>query len=265
MTQRTRSGPRRTKFSPFVATTKAKYTHSTKIIALSDVTTRFDDACVRKLAQIAKLPPEADLQDFGWWIRGAADMFAREALVPTSNEVRNEIASLHDAAERRDFEKLIRLSRVLSLEARTILGKDLPAATDLEDGALRDEAAAALASRCRISGQRVEGRRRPDGTRSPPSIRPDFNAPEASRTFLKRKAERNFVERISIAWHKATDKEPPRTARRGRAERDIGPFARFVGECLRLVGASYADPVALINELGASRGRGDNDLSRINP
>ena len=48
-----------------------------------------------------------------------------------------------------------------------------------------------------------------------------------------------------------THMTPPRTARRADAGRNLGPFARFVEECLRLVGAGYADPVALINAVGA--------------
>ena len=248
MNQRTRSGPRRTKFS---ATSKARYKHP-RIIALSDVVTRFDDACICKLALIAKLPPGSDLEIFGWCIREAAELFVRESCIPTNNEVRNEIASLHDAAERRAYKEAARRLNVLSLEARAILGNGLPTATDLGDDVLRDCAAAALASLCRSGGQRVEGRRRSHGKRSPSSVRPYFYAPTASKSFLRRKAERNFVERISIAWCETIGKKPPRTARRADAGRDIGPFARLVRECLRLVGATHADPVALINEVGAS-------------
>jgi hypothetical protein len=229
------------------------------------VSTLFDEDCIRKLAQITRLPPKADFQVFGWWIREAADMFVREALTPTNNEVRSEIALLHDAAERRTYERAIRLLDDLSPEARAILGDGLPAAADLRDMALRDEAAAALASLCRIGGQLVEGRRRPNGGRSPSSIRPHFYAPEASTAFLRREADRHFVERISIARHTATGKAAPRTARRATAERDIGPFARLVRECLRLVGASYADPVGLINELGASYERRDDDDVKQQP
>ena len=58
---------------------------------------------------------------------------------------------------------------------------------------------------------------------------------------------------------------PSLTVRRADDSRDIGPFARLVRECLRLVGASYADPVALINEVGASAGTATVKLSRINP
>jgi hypothetical protein len=133
-----------------------------------------------------------------------------------------------------------------------ILGEALPTPSDLGDEALRDEVTNALASLCRIGGLRVEGRRRSSGKRSPPSLRPILFAPRASRNFLRREAERYFVERLSIAWREVTGKAPPRTARSASAERDIGPFARLIRECLRLVGAGYADPVALINEVGAS-------------
>jgi hypothetical protein len=68
------------------------------------VATVFDDACINKLAVIAGLPPSADLQVFGWYIREAANMFVHESRIPTSNEVRSEIASLHDAAERRAYD-----------------------------------------------------------------------------------------------------------------------------------------------------------------
>jgi hypothetical protein len=250
--QRTRRGPPRPQFSSFGATSKAGFKRP-RIIPLSDVATRFDDACICRLAQIAELPPNADLEVLGLFIREAADLFVRDALSPTSNEIRNEIASLHDALERRDYDRAISLLDELSLEARARLGDVLPTPADLRDADSRDETAAALASLCRIGGQRVEGRRRPDGTRSPSSVRPYFNAPEASRTFLRREAERYFVERLSIAWCRATSKAPPRTARRASAERDIGPFARLVRECLRLVGAAHADPVALTNAVGAPR------------
>jgi hypothetical protein len=261
MTQRTRSGPRGKKFS---ATSKSRYKHP-RIIALSNVATLFDEARIRKLAVIAQLPPSTDLQVFGWYVREAADMFVHESRIPTSNEVRSEIASLHDAAERRAYDEVARLLDGVSPEARTILGGALPAATDLRDEALRDEVAGALASLCRTGGQRVEGRRRSSGKRSSPSLRPDLRAPTASKNFLRREAERNFVERISIAWGKSTGKKPTRTARRADAGRGIGPFARLVQECLRLVGAGYADPVALINEVGESAGATTMKLSRINP
>ena len=257
MKKRTHSGPRRTKFT---ATSKATYKHPL-IIALSDVSTRFDDACIRELALIAKLPPGSDLEVFGWCIREAAEWFLLERRIPTTNEVRNEIALLHDAAERRAYKDVARRLYVLSLEARAILGDGLPAAPDLRDDVLRDSAAAAVANLCRSGGRAAGGRRRSGGKRSSSSVRPYFYAPTASRSFPKREAEGNFVERISVAC-KAMGKKPPRTAR--RSGRDIGPFVRLVRKCLCLVGVNYADPVALINEVGARARTPIVMLSRIN-
>jgi hypothetical protein len=244
MTQRTHGGPRQTKFS---ATSKRSYKHP-EVIALSDVPTRFDEACIGRLATIAQLPPSADLQVFGWYIRKAAEMFVDESRIPTSNEVRSEIASLHDAVERRDYDEAARLRDVLTPEARAILPEALPSARDNDS---RDEAAGLLASLCRIGGEVIEGRHRSSGKRSSAHLAPNLYAPAASRNVIRREAERNFVERLSIAFYKSTGKRPPRTARRADAGRDLGPFAQFVEECLRLVGAGYADPVALINAVGA--------------
>jgi hypothetical protein len=256
------------------------------IISVADLPTVFDDPCIHELAVKAKLPAAADLEAFGGWIREAAEMFVCEVQVPTANEIRSEIARLYKAAAQRDFELAASLLASLSQEARALFEapelaleiievnpqrstaktsrvgpmpsrkmeqsvRSLPSSSDLRDDALRDQACVAIASAYRIGAQRVEGRRRSSGRRSSPSLRPTLYAPTASKNFLRREAERNFVERISIAWVKSTDKKPPRTARRADAGRGIGPFARLVQECLRLVGASYADPVALINEVGA--------------
>ena len=261
MTKRTRSGPRQAKFS---STSSRKYKHP-RIIELSQVAARFDEACIRKLAVIAPLPPSADLRVVGWYIKEAAEMFVHERRIPTANEVRSEIASLHDAAERRDYDSVTRLLDGITPEARVMLGEALPTRSDLRDEDLRDEVAGALASLCRIGGRRVEGRRRSSGKQSPPTLRPILYAPTATRNFLRREAERYFVERIAIAWREATGKAPPRTARRASDERDIGPFARLVRECLRLVGAAHADPVALINEVCKPAKTKTGPLSRINP
>jgi hypothetical protein len=64
-------------------------------------------------------------------------------------------------------------------------------------------------SSCQIGGQLVEGRRRPSGKRSSPSLRPELYAPAPSRNFLRREAERNFVERLSIAWARVRARNRP--------------------------------------------------------
>jgi hypothetical protein len=232
---------------------RKRVTKSRPIIALEDVPARFDDDCIRKLA--SELPPGADLNALGWWIKEAASIFANDARIPTANQLHAEIAILCDAARRRLFEQVADLLDKLSLEARAMLSTlgALPAPSDLRGEALRDEACDAVASLCRIGGELVEGRNRPCGKQSRPLLRPLLYAPKPRRHFPRRDAELRFVARLSNAWRDVTGKKPSRTARHGDASRDVGPFARFVGECLRLVGAGDADAVELINQLHRGR------------
>jgi hypothetical protein len=257
------------------------------VIALEDAPSVFNDACIRKLAMIAKLPPEADMNAFGAGIKEAARNFAKDARVPTANELQAEIAKLHKAADRQLYGQVADLLESLSPRARVMLSEradrtarddasassyprvtavgrhgevltraprpplrlQLPIPSDLRDEALRKDACDAVARLCRIGGQFVEGRRRPSGKRSRPVSRPFLYAPAPRRNFPRRDAERNFVMLLSIAWREATGEAPSRTARHADKSRELGPFARFVCECLRLVGARYADAVELMNEL----------------
>jgi hypothetical protein len=98
----------------------------------------------------------------------------------------------------------------------------------------------------------VEGRRQHTGKRSRRVLRPILFAPEPRRHFPRRDAERQFVTRLSDVWRNVAGVAPSRTARWGPT-RDLGPFASFVSECLRLVGAGDADAVELINELHRGR------------
>jgi hypothetical protein len=277
-------------------------TKSKPIIAVKDVATVFDAGRIQDLASIAKLSPDADLEALGYWIREAAHFLSIEALIPAANQLHREIATLYKAAEARKFKAVADLLAKLSPEATEFLSTNaglavadlskaelkrvtvsdrdgktrtrsarppfaltLPCPSDFRDEALREQACDRLTSLCRIGARLVDGRGRPSGKRSR-SIIPYLNAPTASRHFRKREAERHFVHRLSTAWYKATGKRPPRTARRAGDSRDIGPFARLVRECLRLVGAGYADPIALINQMSAISPDGaDCDLSTNNP
>jgi hypothetical protein len=191
--------------------------------------------------------------------------------------VRAEIEKLHRAAKRRDFEELGTLLEKLSSRARSLLKYDewtrvrlsadnlesprsrrrisarrrhvtLPSPEALRDEHRRDKACARVVKLCQYGGRRIEGRKRPSGKRSW-TWRPYFRAPEPQRHFPKREAERTFVMWLRIAWLEATGKEAPRTT----DPRRPGPFARMVKECLRLVGATHADAVGLINKLNQVR------------
>jgi hypothetical protein len=222
-------------------------TKSRPIITPEDVPLVFDDARIRELA--SHLPPESDLNALGWWVTEAADLFTQEVRIPNVNQVHTEIAMLHEAAGRQLFERVAELLDTLSADARAIL-PELPSSNNFRDDPLHGQACDSIAMLCRIGDQVVEGRRRPGGKRSPPSIQPILLAPLPQQHPARREAERRFVIRLSVAWRCATGKPPPRTARHADAGRTLGPFARFVRDCLRLVGAKNASVVDLINEVG---------------
>jgi hypothetical protein len=261
------------------------------IIAEDDMPAIFDDACVAELAKIAQLPSNANLAVFAAGIREAARIFVRDARVPTNNELHDEIAKLHSAAERRRYEQVVtrleglsqraknmlieradRISRknvdvapyprvtaigrhgeVLSRKPTAPLMVALPSPDRLHDRALRDRACEEIARLCAIGGKYIEGRERPGGKKSHPVWHPMPYAPEKQRNFPRRNAERHFVMMLSTAWVETVGALPARTARHGDASRGVGPFARLVRKCLDLVGAGDADAVELINEVDRRR------------
>ena len=229
--------------SPKWLPVRKRETNRRDIIAPEDVPARFDDACIGQLATY--LPQVRDLSVFGWWMREAACMFAQEARIPTANQLNAEIGALYEAARRQLFGKVVDLRDKLSHEAREML-PGLPASSDLRSETLREEACHAVERLCRIRGEKG---RRPSAKQSPPTIRAHLYAPKPSRNFPKRGAELQFVARLSTAWRDACGKEPSFAARHPDASRDLGPFGRFVRKCLSLVGATYADPVELLNQL----------------
>lgn len=227
------------------------------VVAAADVPAIFDEACIQRLAAIAKLPFNADLSAFAQGIREAARVYARDARGANVNELHAEIATLHRAADRRQYNRVSDLLSRLSSDARELLcdrgaRPSLPNAEALRDLRQRDAACDDVARICRIGGCFVEGRRRLSGKRSR-TWRWLYYAPNPQRNFPKREAERSFVMMLSLAWCEAAGKPPPRTARHADAGRKLGPFAGFVSECLCLVGANHADTVELINELNRRR------------
>jgi hypothetical protein len=227
------------------------------IIAAEDVTVIFNDTRVAELARTAKLPDGTDMAALAEGTREAARIFARDARVPTGNELHDEIGGLHKTADRHLYEEVAGQLERLSPRARDILRDHrgargsrtlLPSPEALRDPVRREAACDAIVSLCRIGVQLVEGRRRPSGKRSRPTLRPLLHAPEPQRNFTKRDAERHFVMLLSLAWLEATGSAPSRTARHSDDSRKVGPFARFARECLRLAGASGADVVEIIND-----------------
>jgi hypothetical protein len=223
------------------------------IPALEEVPCIFSDGRVRQLAGVAKLPLDADLPCFAAAIRVAAETYIRAASIPSDNTVHREIKGLYSAAARRRHAEVAKRIDALSKRTRDFINKrsarpsirwKIPAAAALRDEAKRDDACEAIVSLLRIGGRWEQGRRRPSGKRSMSFI-PEFYAPKLQKHSPKRKAERDFVMWMQLAYLNVTEQSPPHTAHHVNR----GPFARMVKACLHLVGAQAADAVELINEL----------------
>jgi hypothetical protein len=230
------------------------------IPAPEDVPVIFSDERVRQLAAEAKLPLDtADLPRFAAAIRVAAETYIRDASIPSDNAVHREIKALYNAAARRRHAEVAERIDALSKRTRDFINKraalpsipwKIPAAAALRNEAKRDDACAAIASLLRIGGRWKQGRRRPSGRRSI-SFVPELYAPTLRKHLPKRKAERDFVMWLQLAYLNATEQSPPHTAHHVNR----GPFARMVKACLQLVGAQAADAVELINGLQRDRRR----------
>lgn len=261
----------------------------TSRFAEADVPQLFDDVCIDHLAKRSRLPATADRQIFADGIREKACIFARNIRIPNANELNDEIAELHRVAEARQFEDVANLLGKLStrasdfLRARverishvnagqpsrprvTVMGRNgevltrkptvpwsvaLPTSDDLRNESRREHACATVAMLCRTGGRYVEGRRRPTGKRSKPNWQWELFAPEKTTHPARRRVEREFVDGLREVWFRSTGKMPSRTADR----RNLGPFARLVQECLKLVGAYHENTsvAELINQCEARR------------
>jgi hypothetical protein len=222
-------------------------TKSRKPIAATDIPRIFDDACIDTLAALGRLPADSDRKRFAEGVREAARIYARDAHMPTDNELNAEFAALYGAAKRKRYGQVAALLEKLSPQARKLLSKratrlslEPPAPEELRDTA-QQKACDIVLKLCQHGGSYDEGRRR--------RWHPLLSAPERSKNFPRRDAERDFIMWLQVAWLEATDKRPSLAANPARP----GPFARMAAECLRLVGASHADTVGLINELNRRR------------
>jgi hypothetical protein len=229
-----------------------------RAITAGNVPSVFDDARIAGLADIAKFPKDGDRARWADGIGQAVRMYAEDARKPGINAVHDEIERLLQAAMRvlglrkpaaEDYEQVAGLAEKLSPEGRQRFetreatpgferaepgGLKFPSLEDLRDPARRHEACEVVRRFCSMGGKHIEGRKRPSGKRST-TWAPLLHTPERISHPAKREAERQFVMRLQIAWLEATGELPALSANPGH----LGPFARMVRECLRLVGAGY--------------------------
>ena len=228
-------------------------------IEVVDVPRVFNYERIEQLATIGQLPSTADQKRFGEGVREAARIYATDARSPTAGTVRDEIAALYRAAERREYERAATLLAHLLPPARAHLEKRLklpgprkaklrlPSTKSLLDHR-RDNACEMIERVCRTGGAYVEGRMRPSGRRST-TWQPTLCAPVPDAHPPKRAAELRFVMHLQAAWLHAVGKPPTATVNPSRPDR---PFRNLVKQCLELTGAR-ADAIGLINELRRRR------------
>src|SRR5262252_7157205 len=94
-------------------------------ITVAEVPDVFDDLCLRRLAQIGKLPPDVDFEVFAKGVRHGIRSYARAARVPSDNDVHREIKALEQAASRCKCEEVADLLESLSPMARHWLSERL--------------------------------------------------------------------------------------------------------------------------------------------
>jgi hypothetical protein len=231
-------------------------TKDQRILALDQVPIVFSDAQVRQFAAKAKLPADTNLTRFAAAIRDAAMIYVRDAGTPDGNAVHHEIKALYSAASRHRYKEAAERIEALSQQTRDFINRraerpnvpwQIPAADTLRDKATREAACQTIINLLSQGGRWREGRRRTGGERSM-VWEPKLYAPTLQKRPPKRKAERDFVMWLQIAFLDATEQSPPHTAHHVNP----GPFARMVKTCMRLI-APAADTVKIINELQRQR------------
>ena len=94
---------------------------SRRVIAKGSIASVFDDACIRRLAAIARLPQAGNMDCLAAGIRQAALLYARDAQEPSLNQLHNEIRQLHEAAQRGEYDQTAGLIETLTPPARDLL------------------------------------------------------------------------------------------------------------------------------------------------
>jgi hypothetical protein len=239
-----------------------------KLISELDVDRIFDDARIKELAKLSKLPEDANIARFGENVRQDVLIYAQSAREPSANELHDEIKALHDAADKNLFDHTRSLIENLSTRARLALNGRwdqtnpsirFPKATDLDNIECRQAVCARIASLCRLGGKVGAGRMRPSGRRSRTWLTAYF-APEKTRNFQRWVPERQLIRNLRLTWLEATGKPAPKVVHRSKP----GPFARLVRGCFSLAGAT-ADSINLINDCGQEWAKAELTSNELRP
>jgi hypothetical protein len=244
-----------------------------RTISQADVPRIFDAAQVERLAQILRLPADADSAKLAADLQQAARIYLRDAGEPSLNAQRREIRALYRLLE--SYITAVASTTHSGARSETLrvrladLSERLAVATEAMSPAVRrslEARGAVIDDRRRtLTNRRMRNLPAPGELRDPLACdhavehlrtlidvggywgegrnrptgrrsrtwKPLLHAPVASRGEPRREAERFLVINLQIAVSEATGKLVSRTA----DPRKPGPFARFAAETLRLVRA----------------------------
>jgi hypothetical protein len=233
--------------------------HQPNLISASDISGTLNLEWLSDHADSWKLPSAADRECLLHLIRNASEFYLSDVVQPDHNDINREILKLYKTAARGRYDAAIGALKALSPWARQMLaGRSAPAdellsisANETDDPARQKQACERLAALCRIGARIVEGQRRPTGKLSK-EFQVLLYAPEPTRHFAKREAERRLLLRLRSAWEYGTGSPPTaRTAQPGLLAEEAAPFTKFVSDCFDAVGVTRANVVGLINRTNA--------------
>lgn len=230
-------------------------------IAPEDVDQVFDTKAIADLAQIAKLPPHADLEQFGDGIRVSVRNFLERRELNNS-QLRAEIQTLYRYTRRADrvwggghseraAQQLASAIDAMPDDVRRRLTMHTPPAPAIPapEAFLKRETRQQAVQELRLllmhGGAVVTGRKRPGGKQSL-SFRPYLNVPAVKSSRPRDQAARELIRWLAFFCAETGKRVPNRVS-------DSSPFARFITQCLDMVGVPSGSTVRLINEYGKIR------------
>ena len=247
-----------------------------QLISPDDVDRVFDDATIRCLARLAKLPASCDLEAFGRSVLAGVRQYLIDAMAPQPGEQRKEINALARQVWRARAGNPDALGAVVEAlerlhpKTREFLDysvgpyRNLPAREELLHPVHGRKALSLLLGLLHTGAHWKDGRKRPGGKRSRPTLHPDPRVPRARRGRPPDTNEFFLCNYLAIAYFKAARRFPPRQVAPYPPGRDTGlqalperlhlsgPFARLLREVLDLLGAENVSSVELINKHGAA-------------
>lgn len=242
-----------------------------QLIKATNVDPVFNAETIRKLAQLARLPPDADLGAFGRSIRCCVRHFLDHAAVPQGGEIRGELQVFAYSVKRvvtewpKGAEAAAEGLKKLSSEAQRHLDdhaapyRSVPTRDELLDARCGRDAFSLLLGLLHIGAVWEPGRRRPGGKRSRDKLQGKVIGPPIRRGRPRNTPEFHLCNSLGAAYWKATGKLPPLKTRADAP----GPFARLVREVLRQTGTPSVDAVELVNAHG--RAWKKSKASRVSP